>query len=106
MAAPNFSTRDAKDADRPVRVVSFEIPGGVTTPQEFAVAVEAAKGSLSGEFGVIFDGRGPVWGFGMLIHAAHPTQFVACRDPRLGAVVVESHVKGLAAGDVIAFPEA
>lgn len=101
MARPVFSTRVSGD----IRVVSFEIPGGVTTPEEFADAVAEIASQLPGETPIVFDGRGPVWGFGMLIHAAHPTPWVACRDPRLGAVVVESHDPAFRAGDVIPFPE-
>lgn len=105
MAKPTFLFRDTEACGHKIRVASFEIPGGVTTPQEFAEAVDEVKPSLAGEFGLIIDGRGPVWGFGMIIHAAHPTQFVATRDPRLGAVIVESHIEGLTTGQVISFPE-
>lgn len=114
MAKPSFGFKDltiwvgseSEVTSEAARIVTFEIPGGVTTPQEFAEAVRGIQPELAGEFGVIFDGRGPVWGFAILVHEAHPTRFVATRDPRLGAVVVESHVPGLKAGDVIPFPEA
>jgi len=102
MAKPVFSTRDVNG----VRVVSFEIPGGVTTPQEFAGAVAEIESGLGGNTPVIFDGRGPVWGYGMLIHAAHPTPWLATREVRLsGAVVVASHTPGVSPGDVVPFPE-
>jgi len=100
MARPVFQIRTAGA----VRVVSFEIPGGVTTPAEFAEAVSEIARQLPGDLPVIFDGRGPVWGFGMLIHEAHPTPWVACRDPRLGAVVVASHSPDRKVGEVIEFP--
>ncbi len=106
MAKPIFSFRDASVEGNAVRIASFEIPGGATTPSEFAAAVAEIEKNLAGEFGVIFDGRGPVWGYGMLLHAAHPTRFVACRDPRLGAVIVQSHQERWQVGEVIAFPEA
>ena len=38
--------------------------------------------------GVVLSGRAPVWLFSYLVHELHPTVWVACYDPRLGAVVV------------------
>jgi CRISPR-associated protein, Csx3 family len=99
MTKPVFLTRDANG----IRVVSFEIPGGVTTPSEFSESI-AELGELSGKSPIIFDGRGPVWGYGMLIHAAHPTPWVAVRDPRLGAVVIATHSPDQWVGNVIPFP--
>lgn len=100
MSKPVFSTRDANG----IRVVGFEIPGGVTTPSEFSEAV-AELGELGGNTPIIFDGRGPVWGYGMLIHSAHPTPWIAVRDPRLGAVVIATHSPDQQVGNVIPFPE-
>ena len=109
MAQPLISHRDVWGDDCDIRVVSFDIPGGRCTPDEFAAAVRPIEAELAGPFGVVIDGRGPIWGYGMLIHAAHASRFVATRDPRLGdgmgAVVVESHHPGFAMGDVIALPE-
>ncbi len=52
--------------------------------------------------GVILSGKGPIWLYGFLIHYYHATQWVATYDPRLGgAVVVESHVTDISAGDII-----
>lgn len=105
MAKPIFTFRDTTVVNgHAVRVATFEIPGGVTTPGEFAEAVGEVSGSLTGEFGVIFDGRGPVWGFAMLVHAAHPTRWVACRDPRLGAIVVTTHDEAFVVGQIVEFP--
>lgn len=104
MAKPIFSFRDV-EINSTVRVLSFEIPGGVTTPSEFAVSVEEIAGQLVGDFGLVIDGRGPVWGYTMVVHAAHPTRWVGTRDPRLGVVVVQSHVPGVKMGDVLEFPE-
>ena len=58
MAKPTFSIRTAGA----VRVVSFECPGGVSTPPEFAEAVEEMASQLPGDTGGIVDGRGPNWG--------------------------------------------
>jgi len=101
MAKPVFSTRVSGN----IRVVGFEIPGGVTTPQESKESVAEIEEGLSGNTPVVFDGRGPVWLFAMLVHSAHATPWVAVRDPRLGAVVVASHSPAQKTGDVIPFPE-
>jgi CRISPR-associated protein Csx3 len=89
------------------RICKFEIPGGVTTPPEFAEAVREIVDQLPGNLPVLINGRGPVWGYGMLIHASHPTPVVATYDPRLlGYVVVASHSPRFKVGDVIPDPEA
>lgn len=51
--------------------------------------------------GVVISGRGPLWLYGHLIHELHPTAWVACYDPRLGAVVVASHSPRVRVGQVI-----
>ena len=50
--------------------------------------------------GVIISGRGPIWLHCFLAHKFHHTKFVAIYDPRLGAVVVQSHTD-LKEGDVL-----
>ena len=85
-------------------IVKFEIPGGVTTPAEFAEAVSEAP-SFAGDKPVLLNGRGPVWGYAMLAHKAHPSPAVATFDPRLGYVVVASHNESFKEGDTIADPE-
>ena len=50
--------------------------------------------------GVIISGRGPIWLHCFLAHKYHHTKFVAIYDPRLGAVVVQSHTD-LKEGDVL-----
>lgn len=102
MAKPIFSLLDH---DAGYRIVSFEIPGGVTTPREFAQATAEVAEDLPGDRPVLINGRGPVWGYGMVIHAAHSTPAVGCFDPRLGYVVVASHDERWTAGAVIPDPE-
>src|SRR5437016_2362772 len=102
MAKPVFAFRDGDGC----RVVSFEIPGEVTNPKEFAEAVSEIASRLAGSRGIIIDGRGPVWGYAMLVHRAHATPWVATHDPRLeGAVVVQSHDPSRTVGDVMPFPQ-
>lgn len=80
-------------------VVSFEIEGGVMSPSELA---ELQPPTIPGNQGVILSGRGPVYLFAFLVHHYHPTQWVACFAPAEGGgVVVESHVKGIAPGQII-----
>ena len=52
---------------------------------------------------VVVEGRAPIWRYGMAFHKLHGSAagVVAVYDPRLGAVVVASHVPGFAEGQVI-----
>jgi CRISPR-associated protein Csx3 len=82
-------------------LVSFEIPGGITTPAEFAAAVAAIEISLSGNLPLLVNGRGPIWGYGMLFHLAHATPAIAAYDPRLGYVVIQSHDPRFQVGQIL-----
>ena len=82
-------------------MVGFEIPGGVTTPQEFAEAVEELE-DLAGDHVLLISGRGPIWGHEMLMHLGHPTLAVGVFDPRMGGfVVVATHSPEFHLGEVI-----
>lgn len=87
------------------RLLYFEIPGkeGVTSPPLFA---ESVKGlNLASGKGLVVSGKGPIWGYGMILHKAHATPWVAFADPRLGgAVVVQSHNAEYSPGDIYPFP--
>ena len=56
------------------------------------------RGSL-----VIVEGRAPIWRYGMALHLLHasPAAAVAFYDPRLGAVVVATHSREWAVGQVV-----
>lgn len=101
MAKPNI----AVSVIGAVKIVKFEIPGGVTSPAEFAEAVAEVIGQLPGPELVFVNGRGPVWGYAMLVHGAHPTPAVATFDPRLGYVVVATHNSGFLLGQILPDPE-
>ena len=103
MAKPIFTIHDLSSS---IRLVTFEIPGGVTSPDEFAEGVSLIASDLPGSLPVFLNGRGPVWGYGMLIHAAHPTPAVAVFDPRIGYVVVATHCEQFHVGQLIPDPEA
>ena len=51
--------------------------------------------------GVLISGRAPVWLYAYLVHECHPTLWVACFDPRLGAVVTSTHSTAVSVGSVI-----
>lgn len=51
--------------------------------------------------GVVISGRAPMWVYAYLTHILHPTAWVACYDPRLGAVVVATHSRSCRIGQVI-----
>jgi CRISPR-associated protein Csx3 len=51
--------------------------------------------------GVVLSGRAPIWLYAYLVHELHPTAWVACYDPRLGAVVVATHSRQAQIGQVL-----
>lgn len=73
----------------PEDLIHLELPSGIDT---------------SG--GVVISGRGPIWLYGYLIHELHPTAWVACHDPRLGAVVVATHSRQVQIGQALKLEEA
>ncbi|NJE10068.1 CRISPR-associated ring nuclease Crn3/Csx3 [Thermococcus sp. MAR1] len=88
----SFKTRELDD----FVLVHFEI----TSPIEPSILKSLKPPEVNPKKGVVLSGRGPVWLYGFLAHYYHPTAWVATYDPRLGAVVVQSHVPGVAPGDV------
>lgn len=52
--------------------------------------------------GVVINGRGPIWLYSYLTHQLHIAAYVATFDPRIGAIVVQSHkANTYRTGDVI-----
>ncbi|MCX7941985.1 MAG: CRISPR-associated ring nuclease Crn3/Csx3 [Dictyoglomaceae bacterium] len=51
--------------------------------------------------GLIISGRAPIWLYGFLIHYYHPTPFIGIYDPRLGVVIIQSHVSSVKVGEVM-----
>jgi len=77
-------------------IVHFELEN--TIKPEILKSIEAPK--VNPRKGVVISGRGPIWLHCFLAHKYHHTPFVAIYDPRLGAVVVQSH-SDLKEGDVL-----
>lgn len=92
----NFSTQEKEN----YTVVVFDLAdqGGVIEPHQLADIIPPI---VNTQKGVVISGRGPVWLYATLVHHYHPTPWVATYDPRLGAVVVQSHCKDVKIGDVI-----
>lgn len=51
--------------------------------------------------GVVLSGRAPIWLYSYLVHKCYPSAWVACHDPRLGAVVVATHSRQAQIGQVL-----
>jgi len=71
--------------------------------KEFTIIsfTEITPPKINSRKGLIISGRGPIWLYGFLIHYYHSTPFIAVYDPRLGAVVIETHVPSIKVGDVL-----
>lgn len=80
-------------------LVSFSLPSEGIEP---SILPSLSPPDVDGSKGVVISGRGPVWLFAALVHHYHPSAWVATFDPRLGAVVVESHSpKGPQPGQIV-----
>ena len=82
-------------------LVHFEL-AGVLEPGDLQ---EVKPPAVNPKKGVVLSGRGPIWLYGYLSHYYHPTKFTAIYDPRLGAVVVETHTPERRIGEVIQIEE-
>lgn len=106
MAKPELSIYTVPKEGVPTyRLIHFEIPGGITTPAEFAEVATTVGAQVTGNLPVLINGRGPVWGYAMLVHEAHPSPAIATFDPRLGYVIVQTHDARFTLGDIIPDPE-
>ena len=90
-------------SDHQINGLAFQIIeislDGVATPDDLSQLRLPA--GIDTRMGVILTGRAPIWLYGWLVHECHFTRWVACNDPRLGAVVVESHTPEVRVGQVI-----
>jgi CRISPR-associated protein Csx3 len=97
----------AEDPQKPHSAeLSFQIleieltrPDRLVFPEDLAQLQLPA--GINAQLGVVLTGRAPIWLYGWLVHECHFTRWVACYDPRLGAVVVSSHTPEVRVGQVI-----
>jgi len=78
-------------------IVNIELPG----PIEPSILKTITPPKVDTRKGVIISGRAPIWLYLWLAHKLHATRWIATYDPRLGAVIVASHVLGVEDGTVI-----
>ena len=55
--------------------------------------------------GVVLSGRGPIWLYCFLVHHYHPAAWIATYDPRLGAVIVQTHHPKYRVGETVQIDE-
>lgn len=86
------------------QILTLELTGQdrIIEPQDIET-LELPTG-INPQGGIVISGRGPIWLYGYLIHELHPTSWIACYDPRLGAIVVSSHSRKVRAGQVLSLP--
>lgn len=78
--------------------------------EAIAEAIEAVSSlPIVHSKGVVISHRGSIWLHSALAHHFHIAAFVAHFDPRVtdggGAVIVQSHKRGYAVGDIISIPK-
>ena len=87
------------------QVLGFSLPGNGIIAPEMLKEISIPAG-IDYKKGVIISGKGPVWLYAHLVHLLHISAWVAVYDPRIGAVVVQSHSKNTySAGDVLTAEE-
>ncbi|AET65064.1 CRISPR-associated ring nuclease Crn3/Csx3 [Methanothrix harundinacea] len=74
------------------------VSGPITSAEPLPPLPKIPRGSL-----VVVEGKAPIWRYGMALHLLHgsPAAAIAFYDPRLGAVVVATHSREWAVGDVV-----
>jgi CRISPR-associated protein Csx3 len=79
-------------------IYSIAVSSPITPSEPLPPLPDIPRGSL-----VIVEGRAPIWRYGMALHLLHasPAAAVAFYDPRLGAVVVATHSREWAVGQVV-----
>jgi CRISPR-associated protein Csx3 len=78
--------------------IQISTPDGILEPQDLK---GLALPEVQWQQGVVIEGKAPIWLYGYLVHECHPASWVACYDPRLGAVVVATHTHALSIGQIL-----
>ena len=83
------------------QILEIHLTGnGLITPEDLKGIV--LPSGIDFRKGVILSGKAPVWLYAFLSHELHIAKWVATFDPRIGAVVVQSHdVNSPQKGDII-----
>jgi CRISPR-associated protein Csx3 len=84
------------------QILSIEIPSVVELANLTSLSLPSG---MDFKKGVVITGRGPIWLYATLTHLCHSFVWVATYDPRIGAIVVQSHSKEVSVGDVIPDPD-
>ncbi|MFA4805109.1 CRISPR-associated ring nuclease Crn3/Csx3 [Pyrococcus kukulkanii] len=102
MAEEKGYTIQVKESEDRV-VVEFSLAGPITPEEALEIAKDIEKAIIPkyAHKLVIVSGRGPIWLYGIILHSLHPVKALATLDPRLGAVVVQSHSTEYKEGQVI-----
>ena len=79
-------------------IYSIAVSSPITPSEPLPPLPDIPRGTL-----VIVEGRAPIWRYGMALHLLHasPAAAIAFYDPRLGAVVVATHNREWAVGQVV-----
>lgn len=87
------------------QVLDINITGnGQATPENLKLT-ELPEG-INFSKGVIVNGKAPIWLYSHVVHLLHISKWVAVFDPRLGAVIVQTHsVEPPELGDIIPYSE-
>lgn len=91
-------TLKSTEVDPKCQILDVDLDGSIV-PSELS-GLELPAG-IDARSGVVISGRAPIWFYAYLVHELHPTAWVACYDPRLGAVVVATHSRQAQIGQVI-----
>lgn len=82
----------AENNEQTYQLLEFTLPdNGIISPEDLK-NIELPEG-IDFRKGVILYGKGPVWLYAFLSHELHIAKWLATFDPRIGAVVVQSHDK-------------
>jgi CRISPR-associated protein Csx3 len=91
-----FNQKFISATPNPYTLLEFELEESLEPSQLKGIQIP----KIDTTKGVVLSGRGPIWLYAYLTHELHATAWVACNDPRLGAVVIETHTKGVGVGSV------
>lgn len=85
------------------QILNIHIGGnGVIVPEEIRTMELPI---LDYSKGIVINGKAPVWLYACLSHKFHIASWVACFDPRFGALIVQTHSPNHNLGDIISLEQ-